>query len=92
MSDALVIRTIAKMVDLEGYKDSARSLYDVADRLDTKPVPPAFRCSNCDNGIELEWEYCAWCGAIKDWVAPLTSDSRAETPAPQSLSAPERHE
>jgi hypothetical protein len=32
MSDADVIRVVAKMIDLEGYKDSARTLYDIADR------------------------------------------------------------
>lgn len=35
--DARVLRVVAKMIDLEGYKDSARSLYDIADRLDAAP-------------------------------------------------------
>lgn len=35
---------------------------------------PAFRCDNCDNGVELEWEHCAWCGATKNWIrAALTA-------------------
>lgn len=36
-SDADGIRVIAKMIDLEGYKDSARTLYDIADRLAALP-------------------------------------------------------
>lgn len=29
---------------------------------------PVFRCDNCDNGVEVEWKFCAWCGAGADWV------------------------
>ena len=26
------------------------------------PKLPKFRCDNCDNGIETDWDFCAWCG------------------------------
>lgn len=37
-----------------------------------------FRCDNCDNGVELEWNYCAWCGATKDWVPAAHGESGAK--------------
>ena len=33
---------------------------------------PAFSCDGCDNGVDLEWEYCPWCGRTKDWT-PIAS-------------------
>lgn len=28
---------------------------------------PTFRCDECDNGVEPEWEFCAWCGVRAHW-------------------------
>lgn len=25
---------------------------------------PELRCDDCDNGIEADWKFCAWCGSI----------------------------
>jgi len=27
---------------------------------------PIFRCDQCDNGVDLNWKYCPWCGAKGD--------------------------
>jgi len=44
----------------------------------TEPKRPKFRCDNCGKGVELEWEYCAWCGATKDWLPdePIEAERR----------------
>jgi len=47
--------------------DRVIAMIDEIERLREKPLP-TFRCDGCDNGVELEWEYCAWCGRTKDWV------------------------
>ena len=25
------------------------------------------RCDSCDNGIDPQWNWCAWCGGAKNW-------------------------
>jgi hypothetical protein len=32
------------------------------------PHLPEFRCDNCGNGVEIGWEFCAWCGLGAGWV------------------------
>lgn len=32
------------------------------------------RCDQCDNGVEMSWNYCAWCGAIADWIPPARGE------------------
>jgi len=27
---------------------------------------PINRCDNCDNGVEPEWPFCAWCGVAQE--------------------------
>lgn len=34
---------------------------------DRRELLPKWRCDHCDNGIEFEWEFCAWCGASENW-------------------------
>ena len=36
-----------------------------------------FRCDNCNNGVEIEWKFCAWCGSGPDWVS-LSADEQEE--------------
>lgn len=41
---------------------------------------PKWRCYHCDNGIDFEWEFCAWCGASERWK---TAEDRV---APKAVS------
>ena len=52
------------VVAIEGNVEPGSALDVVAE-----PSKPIMRCDNCDNGVELEWEFCAWCGGTKNWIA-----------------------
>jgi hypothetical protein len=75
--DADVIRVIAKTIDLEGYKDSARSLYDIADRLaaslvgvERAALPP----------LRAREETCGACG--HPWTGEKCGQAENDHPFP----------
>lgn len=43
---------------------------------------PKLRCDHCDNGIEQEWEFCAWCSA------PIAGNVHKD-PTPEMLDDPQ---
>ena len=60
------------MHDMEVICDRAReALSRSPDRSPQPAQEPVVRCSQCDNGIELRWDYCPWCGEVGDWDHPL---------------------
>jgi len=36
--------------------------------LECTAVRPAFRCGSCEDVVEIEWKFCAWCGGGADWI------------------------
>jgi hypothetical protein len=41
--------------------------YDAGRKALKRDRLPAIRCDICDNGVEPEWEFCAWCGCRENW-------------------------
>ncbi len=35
-----------------------------ADQTNPNRLLPVLRCEDCDNGIEPNWKFCAWCGSV----------------------------
>jgi hypothetical protein len=74
-ADAEVIRVIAKMIDMEGYKDSAQSLYDIASRL-----AAASSLSLQDGQPRPSSEYHKNMGPVLWWKFPVNEPPYCGTP------------